>query len=103
MLYEVITVHLLGRVINIIGLIDINIINKIDFQFKFALRRSVVVITSYSIHYTKLYDESGETGNPNADWVLSYNGKIEWRGISLGLLAEWKQGGDMWNARNNFV
>jgi len=63
-------------------------------------------VRSYAMNdrpYGLIISESGETGNPNADWVLSYNNNLEWKGISLSVVTEWKQGGDMWNAHTNSI
>jgi TonB-linked SusC/RagA family outer membrane protein len=36
-------------------------------------------------------------GNPNPDFLMGINNTLTYKGISLGFLFDWKQGGQMWN------
>ncbi|MDF1548201.1 MAG: hypothetical protein P1P88_10295, partial [Bacteroidales bacterium] len=63
-------------------------------------------VKSYAINnqpYGLLITESGESANPNPDWSLSYNGNLSWRALSFNIIAEWRQGGKLWNAYNTSV
>ncbi len=36
-------------------------------------------------------------GNPNPDFILGWRNNLSYKGISVGFLLDWRQGGDLWN------
>ena len=47
--------------------------------------------------------QQGIVGNPNPDWLASFNGNIEWRSLSLLLVLDAKKGGQVWNGTQQFL
>ncbi|MBN2612940.1 MAG: carboxypeptidase-like regulatory domain-containing protein [Bacteroidales bacterium] len=45
--------------------------------------------------------ESGIIGNPNPDWTLGVEGRLDWGGFSLQCLVDLRKGGDIWNGTLN--
>lgn len=39
----------------------------------------------------------GVIGDVNPDWIAGISTMIAWRGLSLNVLFDWRQGGDIWN------
>lgn len=45
--------------------------------------------------------EPGIIGNPNPDWTMGMEGKLEWKNFSLMCLIDIRKGGDVWNGTMN--
>ncbi|MFO7658581.1 MAG: carboxypeptidase-like regulatory domain-containing protein [Bacteroidales bacterium] len=45
--------------------------------------------------------KAGIIGNPNPDWTMGLEGKVEWKNISLMCLIDIRKGGDVWNSTLN--